>query len=510
MEAKYIRMNNNQKNLSLGNFCRIVKEQSLNKTFAGQPEVFYAIFGVDNVSDSTINNYCIGYRSIGTEFKQIYHNRKKYPNKEFDETILRIVSIIKGKIYTEKNHEQTAELAKENLTKLCTELYNIAKNDKTVNPNFTAHLHSLIKEEKIYNCLCELLIYIVLEKKQPIYIENSQRELFENMLNNTNISITDLEQFLKIQLKDGINYTYSLKKLAKEENPYAAFEMGNLEYTGIMTGKPRYIKAYEYFKISAKKNHPRANWLIARMLLEGQIGSKTDDDLNKAYEYLKNAEQFGSIAATNTIGICYLKGNVPKLKKDKEKAIEHFKRAAKEEYVYAHNNLGQIYEEEKNYEKAYEHYYLSASLEESWASNKLAGWYREGIYVKKDEKKAFAYYKQATEVPISILDHWAYFNLAKYYYLGGNYEADIEKDEKKAIEYFEKALENGIEESYIELLNFYINKYKETAQEEYLKKIRYYLEKFKTTKLYNKYEQELLKQIKQIKHIRITLTKENI
>lgn len=510
METKYVRMNNNQKNLSLGNFCRIVKEQSLNKTFAGQPEVFYAIFGVDNVSDSTINNYCIGYRSIGSEFKQLYVNRKKYPNSEFDETILRIVSIIKGEIYPEKSHEEISKLAEEYLTKLSVELYNIAKNDKSINPNFTTYIHTLIEKKQIYNCLCELLIYIVLEKKQPIYIENSQRELFENMLNNTNISITDLEQFLKIQLKDGINYTYSLKKLAKEENPYAAFEMGNLEYTGIMTGSPRYVKAYEYFKISANKNHPRANWLIARMLLEGQIGSKTEEDLNNAYEYLKKAEGLGSIAATNTIGLCYLKGLIPKIKKDEKKAIEYFKKATKEEYVYAHNNLGQIYEEEKKYEKAYEHYLISASLEESWASNKLGEWYRSGIYVKKDEKKAFNYYKQAIEVPINILNFWAYFNLAKHYYLEGNYEANIEKDEKKAIEYFEKALENGIEESYIELINIYIKLYRETLEEEYLKKTNYYLEKFRTSSLYSIYEEKLLKELNKLKHAKIILTKENI
>ena len=150
METKYVRMNNNQKNLSLGNFCRIVKEQSLSKTFAGQPEVFYAIFGVDNVSDSTINNYCIGYRSIGSEFKQLYVNRKKYPNSEFDETILRIVSIIKGEIYPEKSHEEISKLAEEYLTKLSVELYNIAKNDKSINPNFTTYIHTLIEKKQIY------------------------------------------------------------------------------------------------------------------------------------------------------------------------------------------------------------------------------------------------------------------------------------------------------------------------------------------------------------------------
>lgn len=510
MEAKYVRMNNNQKNLSLGNLCRIIKEQSLNKSFAGQPEVFYAVFGVDNVSDSTINNYCIGYRTIGTEFKQIYVDRKKYPNNEFDETILRMISIIKGKIYSEKSHEEIIELARENLTKLCIELYNIAKNDKTVSPNFTTYIHTLINKKQIYECLCELLIYIVLEKKQPIYIDSSRRELFENMLNNTNISITDLEQFLKIQLKDGINYTYSLKKLTKKDNPYAAFEMGNLEYTGEMSGKPRYVKAYEYFQISAKKNHPRANWLIAKMLLEGQIGNKNDEDLNNAFEYLKKAEQYGSIAAMNTIGVCYLKGLTPKIKKDKAKAIEYFKKAAKEEYVYANNNLGRVYEQEHNYEKAYEHYNLSASLEESWASNKLGEWYRKGIYVKKDEKRAFEYYKQATNVPINILNHWAYFNLAKYYYLDGNYEANIEKDEKKAIEYFNKALEKGIEEAHIEIINYYIKKYTETKKDEDLTQLNYYLDKFRTSKLYNEYEQEIITKLKKIENTKIILTKESI
>ena len=96
METKYVKMNNNQKELSLGNFCRIVKEQSLNKSYAGQPDVFYAIFLVEDVSDSTINNYCIGYRTIASAFKKIYQKRKNYPNKEFDETIQNLISIIKG------------------------------------------------------------------------------------------------------------------------------------------------------------------------------------------------------------------------------------------------------------------------------------------------------------------------------------------------------------------------------------------------------------------------------
>ena len=131
METKYLKMNNNQRHLSLGNLCRIIKELSLNKTFANQTEIFYAIFGVDDVSDSTINNYCIGYRSIGTDFKQIYIKRKAYPNKEFDETMMSIASIIKGQIFNNKNHDEIVNILNDSIfKKLCLELYNLAKNGK--------------------------------------------------------------------------------------------------------------------------------------------------------------------------------------------------------------------------------------------------------------------------------------------------------------------------------------------------------------------------------------------
>ena len=505
METKYLKMNNNQRHLSLGNLCRIIKELSLNKTFANQTEIFYAIFGVDDVSDSTINNYCIGYRSIGTDFKQIYIKRKAYPNKEFDETMMSIASIIKGQIFNNKNHDEIVNILNDSIfKKLCLELYNLAKNDESIDIEFTKKINKLIQEEKIYDALCEFLIYIVLEKKQPIYVDKTQRELFENILNNTNISMSELEQFIKVQLNDGINYTYSIKKLAKEGNPYASFELGDLEYTGMMTGHPRYIKAYEYFKVAAEKNHPRANWLIAKMLLQGQIGSQTNEDYEKAYNYLKNAESLGSIAATNTLGIIYL--NAIGKEKDIDKAIGYFEKAASENYVYAYNNLGKIAEENKDYEKAFKYYSFSADLEESWASNKLGEWYRKGIYVKKDMKKAYEYYKQALEVPKSILNYWAYFNLAKYFYLEGSYEAATEKNVEKAIEYFENTLPL-IDASYEELIYIYISKYTENQKDEYLSKINEYLSVLSLKPYYKNCKEIIKKKLKEIEKEKLIIIK---
>lgn len=507
METKYVKMNNNQKELSLGNFCRIVKEQSLNKSYAGQPDVFYAIFLVEDVSDSTINNYCIGYRTIASAFKKIYQKRKNYPNKEFDETIQNLISIIKGNIYSELSQEQIKKEAKKTLKKLSLELYNIAKNDKSVSNEFTKKINEFIKEDKIYESICEILLFIVLEKKQPVYLDKTRREIFENMLNNTNISMNDLEQFLKIQLKDGINYTYSLKKLAKENNPYASFELGDMEYTGTMSGTPRYVKAYEYFKVAASQNHPRANWLIGKMLLEGQIGKNDKETKEKAFKYLKKAEELGSIAATNTIGLCYLNGLIPSIPKEEEKAIKYFKKAAKEDYVYAHNNLGKIYEKRNDLKKAYEHYIIGATLEESWASNKIGKWYLEGIYIEKDEKKAYEYFNKAVEVPKSILDHWAYYNLAKYFYLEGNFEANIEKNIPKAIEYFNKALEGNIDEAYKELILIYIEEYKENENQKDLDNINYYYNKYRLTSSYKKYKKEIDEKIEELIKNKIILIK---
>ena len=211
-----------------------------------------------------------------------------------------------------------------------------------------------------------------------------------------------------------------------------------MEYTGQMTGYPRYIKSYEYFKIAADKNHPRSCWLIAQMIYQKKIGDLSKDDLKLAWHYLKKAEKVGSVAATNTIGVCYLNGLVPNEPQSETKAIEYFKKAFAHDYVYAGNNLGKIYEKKGNYKKAYKYFMFGADKEESWACNKIGEYYRLGIAGEIDMTKAFKYYKLATEVPLNILDHWAFYNLAKYFYLNGNHQTGTEKDINKALNILKK------------------------------------------------------------------------
>ena len=130
MERKYIKLNDNYSHLSLGNVINVIKEESKNKTSAIQSEVFCALFNLDYINESTVNNYCVGSRSIGNDYKQIYINlQKKYQQDEkiFIPIISNILTIISGTIYDINN----IKLINENtsLKNIDYKLYNISKND---------------------------------------------------------------------------------------------------------------------------------------------------------------------------------------------------------------------------------------------------------------------------------------------------------------------------------------------------------------------------------------------
>lgn len=457
MTKKYLKMNDNNNQLSLGNFCRIIKEQSLNKTFARQTEIFCTLFNLDTANESTINNYCIGSRSINSNYKEQYQTYKHKYTKDQTymlDIILNLISILDGYIYTEEYKTINFINNNENLKKICKSLYNIAKNDTTVPTKFTEKLNNLLTKNAYYECIIEIIFYIILIKKQPIYIENIVKETIEDILTNTNISLNDLENFLKLQFKDGTNYIYSLKQLSLKKNPYACFELGLLEYKGEITGKQRYNKSFEYLKIAASYNHPRANYLIAKMLLDKNIGNNSKEDQELAWQHLQKAISLGSIAALNTIGLIYLNEL-----NDEVKAIDYFKKATTQNYVYAYNNIGKIYERKKDYKKAFEYYLKSANLEECWACNKIGEMYRLGIGCEKNMSLAYTYYNKSLELPINEASNWAKYNLAKYFYLTGNYEANIEKDETKALKLLQEAIAESLIEAAIELLYIHTNKY---------------------------------------------------
>ena len=130
---KYIKLNDNDNHLSWGNFTRIVKEYTVNKSSALQVEIFCTVFDTHLVGDTTVNNYCTGIRSINDEYKQkflIY--KKKYTNNKniLVNTVINLLSIIDGNIYNFNNDDIAAIQfinSNDNLKNICLKLYNISK-----------------------------------------------------------------------------------------------------------------------------------------------------------------------------------------------------------------------------------------------------------------------------------------------------------------------------------------------------------------------------------------------
>ena len=470
----YIKLNNNHNHLSLGNLFNSIKKIAINKSSAVQSELFCIIFNIDNISDTTVGNYATGYRAIGSDYKQIYLNYKKhYENNKniLLSTINNLVSIMDGYIYDIKTEEEINQ--KESLIKLCHQLHTYVKNDLYVPTSLKKELLNYLNNQNYYEFICQVLFFIILDKKQPLYESDLVNETIEEILDNTNMSINDLKNYLEVEFKEGISLIPSLKKLADNNNPYALHELGNLEYNGYIAGYPRYDIAYDYHLKAANYNHPTSCWMIAHMILNKKIGSLSKDDISIAWNYLEKAYKLNSISAINTIGLCYLNGYTKNNKKDINLAIKYFKEAADKKYIYAYNNLGKIYEINKDYNKAIEYYTLSANEENSWACNKLGLFYYEGKHTKKDIKKAFEYFTIGASAPITTRINWNIYNLIKLFYLKGSATLNIQKDIPKAINMLDTIKDfNPANELY---LYCYYELYLEKKEKKYLDKVNYYL-----------------------------------
>lgn len=460
MQKKYIRMNNNDEHLSIGNLFRIIKDSSKNKMSALQSEMFCILFDLEYINDTTVNNYCVGCRSIGAEYKQIFLSKERKYEKdiqEFASNIIGLINVMDGVVHTDIKNKVLFINESESARGLAKKLYNLAKNDNQIINEFTNKLYQFINDGKIYECLVEELIFIVIHKKQPIYEDELKKEVFENVLNDTSISSIDLQEYLSLKLREGINFDYSMKKLADSGNAYASFELGSNEYYGYVTGEPRYDKAYMYLEKAALCNHAGANYMIGNMFIKGLIGGKSKEELECGYNFLVKSYELGNVAAGNLIGNMYLNGIYP-LEKNEEEAIKYYEKASNSDYAFAINNLGKIKEREGKLKEAFELYKRVADLGESWACNKVGEFYRIGK-VTKNMKLAFQYYNKALESNYRTVCYYAYYNLAKYFYYDGYGEVVLSKDREKAILYYEKASNNGILEATIELLKININKY---------------------------------------------------
>ena len=440
LQRKFIRLNINDNYLSLGNVFRIIKEEANNTNMFLQSDLFAIIFNTYNIADSTVNNYCTGFRAINPKYRSYFkeiENIFEQDKTVFVSTVGKILELIEGKEIKADNI--TIDQINENfkLKHICNRLYNISKNDSDVSIRLSNELYKNLEENNLYDFMTQVLFYVILDKKQPIYINEQLNDIVEKSIYDTNISFNDIQEFIDIQLNSGILSIRGIKELAKKNNPFACFEIASMEFYGIITGKKRYEEAYKYYKIAAENNHPVANWAIGYLYYEGYIGNKSKRDLYLAFKYFNKARKLKCSNAFNSFGLIILNGNMPHIKKNKDKAIEMFEKAKFLGNIYAYNNLGKICEDEKDYKKAFDYYLVSADSGESWAANKIGDFYRKGVVGKKDLKKAFEYYTVSSESPKFILCHWSKYNLAKYFYECGNLEIGVKQDINMAVELLE-------------------------------------------------------------------------
>lgn len=417
MKRNYIKMNDNDNYLSLGNVINTIKKVSNNKN-AMQTELFYTIFNVNNVNATTINNYCIGYRAIGLEYKRIFIDlkRKFEQDKEiYINIILGILSIMDDVIYVKDVSSLELINTNKKLNEVIKELLIIAQNDEHIEKETI----NSIKKLNNYEAFIELLNYSILENNQPVYTQSI----------NIKINREELNEYLKIKLYYGESYINSLIELSRKDNMYACAELGSLEFDGYISGKPNYKKCYDYYYKAALKDHPKGCWMVANLMLTGRVKLEFDT----MWKYLNKSIELGSFAGYNTLGLCYLRGINKQNKKDLNEARKNFQISAEHGYVFAFNNLGKTYEEEGNIEEAIKYYKVSADMNECWALNKVGEYYRK----KRDLKTAYIYYLKATESPITERIKYPFYNLAKYYYENGCEEANIKKDTTKAKELYD-------------------------------------------------------------------------
>lgn len=397
MKRKFIKMND-MKKVSLGNLFNVIKEVAINKNVAMQSEIFSAIFGVNDINITTINNYLVGIRAIGVEYKNLFeekYNKFLSNYNEFLDVTRYIINILHGKVM--KVYSIDFINGDELLSDLVNKMYDICLIDDDVSDGFRCDLKKFIDSDNLYESFIMIIKYAILYNKQPL------------ISNNVNIKINkdELDEFLKIKLHFGESYISSLLHLYNKGNMYASSELGSLEFDGLITGESDYDKCFMYYKTAADFGCPKGCFMVAHLILSGKV--KYDFDI--MWDYLNKAIVLDSAAAYNTLGKCYLSGMVPDGKVDVLKARECFEISSEYGYTFAYNNLGMLCEKDGNVSEAFGYYKISADMGNSWALNKMGEFYRK----KGDMKKAFMYYEKAINMPYKEVCKWAYYNLFNYF-----------------------------------------------------------------------------------------------
>ena len=179
--------------------------------------------------------------------------------------------------------------------------------------------------------------------------------------------------------------------------------------------------------------------------------------------WLPLAEE-GNAKAQNNVGYLYLKGKG--VNKDEDKAKKWLTLAKEQSYYKAFWWLGILYEEKKEYSNAYELFKEAADFgNDERAQYKIGVYYEKGIFVDKDESKAFDFYKKSAEHNL-VLSQRKLGDIFREGLLGKR------ESPKESIFWFMKAAEQGDSTSQFKVGYFYYKGY--GVDSDYVEAVKWY------------------------------------
>ena len=217
------------------------------------------------------------------------------------------------------------------------------------------------------------------------------------------------------------------------QNYYCACALGFFYYEGKYITQD-YQRAFEYFKFSADKEYPTAQFYIGLFYYKGLYVKK---DYTKAFEWFKKAADQKDISSISNLGLLYEMGYG--VKQDYVKAAELYQEAADHGDAYAQNNLGDLYFDghgvKQDYIKAAQYYYEAAEQGNEAAQCNLAHLYVDGLGVKQNYGEAVKWLKKAADQN----DPQAINNLGWLYEMGYG----VKQDSDIAADLYQKAANQG-------------------------------------------------------------------
>ncbi len=233
-------------------------------------------------------------------------------------------------------------------------------------------------------------------------------------------------------------------------------------------------------------------------VLENYLNSYDQEITSDSYKWFQTAEQLGCANATTGIGYCHYYGHGG-CEQSFEKAVKFFKKAASQKDASACRFLYNFYTDEIKDEAESENWLRKAAIYgDSWAQcvlgdhyynrklyEKAIGWYQkadnqdydlascclgdcyfDGTGCEKDMRRAFEYYKKASN----------HDNARACYRIGAFYEDGedgvVEKNYSLAFEYYEKSASNDDPFGQMGLGRLF--RYGKGVERDYAKALQYY------------------------------------